>query len=445
MYKYLILTITIFLQLSYNFCNGQSGAINPAKRPHDWWQADWKKDSLPGISLDEAYNYLKGRKSKQVIVAIIDNCVDTAHEELKDFIWTNKKEIPGNGIDDDHNGYVDDVHGWCFIANKNNVVQTKQSALEVLVYEASKKQFENTDNNKIGLEQRPQYDMYQTAKEMMLEKYRFFQLTDFVETDSVKFIQYIENLLPNYKDSKLMNIPFLKLPVANAYDSNANAFFAAFLKIVPATATVGRFLNRLKNGPYFRGFMSFINQITSRDKYDTTVDYRKIIGDNPDDFKDKTYGTPAINLPEIGGVHATFIAGIICANRSNNIGINGIADNVLIMPLVTSVPDGNSISKDIVLAIRYAVDNGAAIINMSMGSTPWLDEHEKELREAFDYANGHNVLIVNGAGNDGLNLDNEKYLMGMGSNGKEHDSYIRVGATTTLMNDSLVSVWRKNS
>src|SRR5450432_1494399 len=144
MRKIIVSSISCLLA-SLFFCihsYAQSGAYNPVKRPNDWWQADWRKDSLPGISLDEAYAYLKGRKSKHVIVAIIDNCVDTAHEELKDFIWTNKKEIPGNGIDDDHNGYIDDMHGWCFVANKNNIIQARQSSTEALIYEAWKAQFE---------------------------------------------------------------------------------------------------------------------------------------------------------------------------------------------------------------------------------------------------------------------------------------------------------------
>ena len=132
------------------------------------------------------------------------------------------------------------------------------------------------------------------------------------------------------------------------------------------------------------------------------------------------------------------IAGIISGNRNNNIGIKGIANNVLVMPLVTSVPGGGSISKDIVMAVHYAVDNGASIINMSFGTLPWINEHEKEMREVFDYAFEHNVLIVNAAGNDGADLDHEKYLLGQASDGKEHDNYIRVGATTTLLNDSLV-------
>ena len=431
---HLTFSIFLFMQL-----HAQSGAEHPAKRPQDWWQADWKKDSLPGISLDEAYDYLKGRKSKPVIVAIIDNCVDTAHEELKNYIWTNKNEIPGNGIDDDGNGYIDDMHGWCFIANKNNKAQTKQTALEVLVYQTWKNEFEHVDTTKLNSDAKAQYDIYQTAKKMMLEKERFFQCIERLQSDSVAFIQDIEKLLPLYKDIKIKDLPFSTLVASNTHEADADLFLADLVKAIPTTITLSRYYCRLKGSPGFGVMMNFINNAILKDTYDTTINYRAIIGDDPDNFNDKVYGTPAINLPEIGGMHATFIAGIICANRNNNIGMKGIADNVLIMPLITSVPGGGSISKDIVMAIRYAVDNGASIINMSLGITPWIDEHEKELRQAFDYAYAHNVLIVNAAGNDGLNLDNEKYFLGQGSGGKEHDTYIRVGATTTLLSDSLVS------
>jgi cell wall-associated protease len=137
--KLKIIAAVLFLLFVCLFMKSNAQSSQPTKRPHDWWQADWKKDSLPGISLEQAYEYLKGRKSKPVIVAILDNCIDTAHEELKDFIWTNKKEIPGNGIDDDHNGYIDDMHGWCFIANKKNEIQEKQCSDELRVYQTWKK------------------------------------------------------------------------------------------------------------------------------------------------------------------------------------------------------------------------------------------------------------------------------------------------------------------
>src|SRR5450432_445602 len=196
----------------------QSGAYNPVKRPHDWWQADWKKDSLPGISLDEAYTYLKGRKSKQVIVAIIDNCIDTANEELKDFIWTNKKEIPGNGIDDDHNGYIDDMHGWCFIANKNNVIQNKQCSDELRVYQAWKKKFENMHTTKLKGIEKVQYYMYLSAKKTLKEKWKIYDLASLLPIDPItftldssSFIKYLDDLYQVYGGTPMTKIPFSKL------------------------------------------------------------------------------------------------------------------------------------------------------------------------------------------------------------------------------------------
>ncbi|MEP6627361.1 MAG: S8 family serine peptidase, partial [Ginsengibacter sp.] len=173
-------------------------------------------------------------------------------------------------------------------------------------------------------------------------------------------------------------------------------------------------------------------------RYDDTLsNFRNVMRDDPDNFNDRYYGTPAINLPQHPKEHATFIAGIISANRINGIGINGIADDVLLMPLVAE-SDGSITDKDLVMAIHYAVDNGASIINMSFNTFPFVCAHVKEVRDAFDYAYKHNVLIVNAAGNDGADLDNEKYFLGQGADGKEHDTYIRVGATTTLLSDSLV-------
>ncbi len=420
----------------------QSNAQRPTKRTRDWWQADWKKDSIPGISLDEAYKYLKGRKSKTVIVAIIDNCVDTAHEELKDFIWTNKREIPGNGIDDDGNGYVDDVHGWCFIANKENKVQTEESAEEVLVYENWKKYFKDIDTSKLNDIDKAQFDIYKQSKQMLFEKYQYFKLTDIIQRDSIKFQKFIDRLLPEFKESKLRDIPFSTLKFPGSYDSCANLFFAIHIKYIPSNVTLGLFAERLRTIPFFfNGFINFVKGIIPKDKYDTTVNYRAIIGDDSNDFRNKGYGSPAINLPEIGGDHGTFIAGIICADRINGKGIKGISDHVQIMPLVTAVPGGGPMSKDIIMAIRYAIDNGANIINLSFGSVPWLDEHEKEIREVFDYASDHDVLIVNGAGNSGTDLDKEKYLLGQGQNGKANDNFIRVAANTASLNDSLMSAF----
>jgi subtilisin family serine protease len=81
-------------------------AVNDPLAPNQW--------HLQRISASAAWDTTFG--SSSVIVAVIDTGVDTAHADLAANIWTNTDEIPGNGVDDDHNGYVDDVHGWDFVS-----------------------------------------------------------------------------------------------------------------------------------------------------------------------------------------------------------------------------------------------------------------------------------------------------------------------------------------
>ena len=372
--------------------------------------------------------------------------MDTAHEKLKDFIWTNKKEIPGNGIDDDHNGYVDDVHGWCFTANKNNEIQEKQSSDELRVYMTWKAAFENTDTTKLKGVEKAQYDIYVKAKKKIKEKQLIYKLaallpidTSKLTLDSARFVSYFDTLSIKYGNKPMSQVPFAMLAYADTYDSALNQLLSIVIKKDGTwEETVKDFIRDNKTIPgNVQDFASYV----AADEYkyaDTTSNFRQVIGDDPNNFKDLYYGTPAIDLKQIGERHATLIAGIICANRINNIGIKGIADNVLLMPIITAAaPHAGSIDKDVFAAIHYAVDNGANIINMSIYGSVF--EHIKEVREAFDYADAHHVLIVTAAGNSGQNLDKEPYLFGQGSDGKNHETCICTGATTTLLNDSLVS------
>jgi len=434
MKKHVITTI-ILLPILLSSVYAQSGASETTKRPKDWWQADLKKDSIPGISLDEAYSYLKGRKSKPVIVAIIDDCIDTAHEDLKGVSWMNKKEIESNGIDDDDNGYIDDVHGWCFVCNKNNGSQNAESSDEVRTYLTWQKQFKNVDTSQLKGTFKIQYEVYQEAKKMLFGRYQLHQMAAIVQADSAKFLRYVNSLLPGYRDKRLNEVPFLTLPSSNTYDSSANLFFADLIKLVQATITIGRLDDRLRNNPKFFRMYFEGSEITERNEYDTTKNYRSVIGDDDNDFSIK-YGSPVVNMKGHSNEHATFIAGIIAANRQNNIGIKGIANNVSLMSVVIG-KNGPARDKDMVFAIRYAVDNGASVINISIGGS--IGEHVREVMEAFDYASQHGVLIVHSAGNDGANLDDTFYHLGLGTNGKEHDECICVGATTASLSEGLVS------
>ena len=87
-----------------------------ASVPQDWFLLDPQQDSVQGLSVEKTYaTLLKGQTAREIIVAVLDTGIDFNHEDLKDVMWINRGEIPDNGIDDDKNGYVDDVHGWNFI------------------------------------------------------------------------------------------------------------------------------------------------------------------------------------------------------------------------------------------------------------------------------------------------------------------------------------------
>ncbi len=327
-------------------CVVSSGFSQPVRHnpiPKNWFEKDPVADSLAGISLDKAYALLKGRKSHTVIVAVIDNGVDLSHEDLKNIIWTNPKEIPGNGIDDDHNGYIDDVHGWNFRGAVDGTVIENEQAGSTQYYLAWKGKFENTDSSRVLPEDRDAYRIYRKAKE-----------------------DYLSNL--QSKDSA---------DIRYAY----NIQYHSTLFIV----------------------------------HDV---------DSPDN---RVYGSPYVRLsPNLS--HGTHVAGIIGAQRNNNIGINGIADNIVIMPIVATIAVGDERDKDVAHAIIYAVDNGAKLINMSFSKLYSSDK--KMVDSAIRYAEKNNVLIIHAAGNDGVNIDsayNFHYPIVIYDDGKRATNFITVG------------------
>jgi len=128
-----------------------------------------------------------------------------------------------------------------------------------------------------------------------------------------------------------------------------------------------------------------------------------LLGDNPEDIDDLGYGDPKVMGPDKKDAdHGTHVAGIIAAKRDDNSGSKGIAKNIEIMVL-RAVPDGDEYDKDVALAIRYAVDNGARIINTSFGKGQ--SPHVEWVWDALKYAEKKDVLVINAAGNSGKNVD----------------------------------------
>ncbi|HTQ64889.1 MAG TPA: S8 family serine peptidase [Puia sp.] len=391
----LILIATMACPLIY-----AQGKSAKTELPKGWHLLDKERDGVYGISLDKAYEFIRSKnlKSKTVLVAVIDSGVDTLQEDLKDILWTNPKEIPGNGIDDDHNGYVDDIHGWNFIGGKDGSNVKDDSQEEGRVYYKFKEKFEDKNINRSSLsgEDLENYDMWVKAKKKIMG--------DGPE-NGVDLV-----ILKRVVNACIKSDSILQLAMGKAeYTGNELDTFQA---TSPDSKTAKSVLLYLFKENHIMDmtnttFLTDFKEQADREEKKLEIkeiapkEYRKdIVKDNEDDISDKYYGNNDIMAGD--PMHGTHVTGIIGAERDNNKGMNGIADNVKIM-MIRAVPNGDEHDKDIALAIRYAVDNGAKVINMSFGKN--LSPEKEWVDDAVKYAESKDVLLIHAAGNDAENVD----------------------------------------
>ena len=373
-----------------------------------WSHLDLITDTIPGISLHKAYKELVKPKSKTVIVAVIDSGIDIDHEDLRGNIWVNSGEIPNNGKDDDNNGYIDDINGWNFLGDAVN------EQLEYVRLVAS------------GDTSHPRY----AEAEDMLKKER--------ESTMRSKVQY-SGILKQLTASNTAVIDHLKKSDYTKEDVNS---------ISTSDETLLRHVSVIKQS-YGFGFESIpemmkelnrgLKSLNERLDYKLNVDFdgRSIVGDNPNDFNDRNYGDNDVSARS-GRTHGTHVSGIIAAKRHNGIGMNGVANNVKIMA-IRNTPSGDEYDKDVALAVYYAVDNGAKVINMSFGKQ--FSPHSDWVRDAIAYAAEKDVLIVSASGNDGENTDQINYFPNdQINNGEEvSDTFLKVGASEPRYGSTLVS------
>ncbi|MDR7369625.1 S8 family peptidase [Flavobacterium aquidurense] len=340
-----------------------------------WSHLDLLKDSIPGMSVDKAYaELLQGKTGKKVIVGIVDSGVDIEHEDLKGMIWTNPKEIPGNGIDDDKNGFIDDVHGWNFLGN---AVHENLELTRVV---------KKGDNGSAE---------YKNALAQYNEKYE----KALKDKQQVDFLLEVHNTI-----KKQLNKTTYKLEDLSTITSTDP-------KVERSKMIMTQIFTNA--GPTFdpeAELKEYSDQVYNELNYNLNKEFdgRKAVGDNPEDIKDNHYGNNIVFGPEKEeALHGTHVAGIIAQVRGNNLGGDGISNNVEILT-VRAVPDGDEYDKDIALAIRYAVDNGAKVINGSFGKS--FSPHKQWVYDAIKYAAKKDVLIVHAAGNDGYNIDETKNI-----------------------------------
>lgn len=362
--------------------------------PKEWFILDPATDNVQGVSVEKAYNtVLKEKKSKTVTVAVIDSGVDIDHEDLQGKIWINEKEIAGNGIDDDNNGYIDDKYGWNFIGGKDGNV--KQDTYELTrIYVKLKEKYGDMDPDKVKKKDKEGYAYWVKVKE------------DFEKTYDEAHQQY--NFYSNLRDNIVrfhvllkayLDVEKIAFDDLRGIDTQDSVILTARNIIGMIYQNVGEDADFDKIAKELDGAVEhFGNQVNYA--FNTEFDPRTIVGDNYDDPYEKGYGNNDVKGHDPS--HGTHVAGIIAANRNNDLGIKGIADNVKIM-VIRAVPDGDERDKDVANAIIYAVDNGAQIINMSFGKS--YSPQKEAVDKAVKYAESKGVLLVHAAGNSSKNID----------------------------------------
>lgn len=406
----------MFLLLLFGFATGWG---QQQDAPQDWFHLNMEKDGYPGVSSQQLYaNLLKEAQGQPVIVAVIDGGVDYRHEDLDDVMWENEDEIAGNGIDDDKNGYVDDIYGWNFIGGKDGE-NVQYDNLEVTrLYKKYKDRFEDVDMEELSKKERRQYDQWMEYKKEVEEKREEMGQNVTIYGGIYEAVKALEKELG--KESGKITLKDIQDFESDNPLLNRSAMIVA---------------NMMSEGNSFQAIVDdlesayeyFYNQYNYY--YNPEFESRGKVGDNYADPTERYYGNPDVKGPDAD--HGTHVAGIIGAERNNDLGIKGIANNVKIMALRV-VPDGDERDKDVANAIYYAVDNGAKVINMSFGKG--YSPFKKVVDDAVKYARRKDVLLVHAAGNDGKenfednNYPNDRFLKKGLFGPRYADNWIEVGA-----------------
>jgi cell wall-associated protease len=423
-------TIYGALLLSLNLSAQTMPAVQ-ADPPKNWHTMDLKTDGFYGISLNNAYQFIKGKKSKTVVVATIDSGIDTAQRDLQGILWVNPKEIAGNGIDDDHNGYKDDVHGWNFLGGSGGKCDFTETTEEVREYNRLKTKYAGVSTATTGNEK--EYAYWLSVKSTFDETVakasaELPQIQQFMNVLMVTS-GYIKRELKLSSDATFTLTDLNKITAVNDTINQSKTVWASVFNEEGSTVDNGKIIKEL--GEEVAKTNNAINpDLTSR---------KTIVGDNPDVQDGKPYGSNVLKFADAS--HGTGVAGLIGAKRGNGYGIDGIADNVRIMA-IKAVPNGDEYDKDIANAIRYAVNNGAKIINMSFGKK--LSPHKEWVDAAFKYAAEKDVLLVMASGNDNQDVDakpqfpNDTFLDGSST---DADNLISVGASSAVLGENLAATF----
>ncbi|WP_209401289.1 S8 family serine peptidase [Pseudozobellia sp. WGM2] len=377
----------------------------------NWGHLDLVADTIPGMSVDKAYSeILKNKKGETIIVAVLDSGIDLEHEDLDDVLWTNKDEKPGDGIDNDNNGYVDDIHGYNFLGESYNEQLEVARIVKLKLGDAA-------------LQAKAKAEVEGEYAKAVQQKQQYEQIFQAVKNADAAVKKELGKNEYNKKD----------LAGIKSTDEAMQQNVGILTQMLTYEDSIPEVLKQIEGG---------ITYFTDQVNYNYNVDFngRKVVGDDPYDINDTDYGDGNPQSRSEDESHGTHVAGIIAAERNNGLGANGVANNVEIMS-IRAVPNGDEYDKDIALGIRYAVDNGAKIINGSFGKG--YSPNAQWVFDAIKYAADNDVLFVHAAGNSGEDLDNPanpNFPNDQVDNGPEiADNVITVGALAPKYGSEMVA------
>ena len=357
-----------------------------AQNPNDslWHLLPYSKKGNAGIGYQEAVNMMKDKKPQSIIVAIADAGVDIYHPDLINSLWKNPLEIEGNKIDDDNNGYIDDIYGWNFIGSTtyDNMELTRQYALLNPIYELKPEaQANNPDEYTTYLEIKDKFLKDKSESKLFFEFFR--TISQGVESIEKKYERKIDkSVIENHKSQ-------------NKAEELAKRMILRYAKATKSF-DIESIKKDLEEG--YKQYDYLYNYA-----YNTSFNPRiEHVGDEYYNLTERVYGNNQVYYGEEFSSHGTHVAGIVAADGTNNFGTKGICSSCKIMS-IRNVPEGDERDKDVANGIRYAVDNGAKIVNMSFGKG--YSAFPLTVKEAIGYAASKDVLLVHAAGNDGENND----------------------------------------
>jgi subtilisin family serine protease len=413
-------------------------------RPENWFNLS-PADGAEGLRTEETYNTFGLPLSEDIVVAVIDSGVDVNHEDLQGKIWINSSEIANDGIDNDQNGYIDDVFGWNFIGGSAGMAQIEKDSTLVngiRLIKGDPKAQVDADTLEVTRElvrmKKLKLRLEELGENLTEAQELYFNKISKEVSQAVKEAQdTVSTFSGHLKTYKAAEKILKSAGLAQISVDSVRAFESSDAEVLKAKQTMLQLLtNRLTEARINRILGAYQDRLDFM--YSETFNPREIVGDDYSNQNEQFYGNNDVIGPDSS--HGTHVSGIIAASRDNLLGIKGVATNVKIMA-IRVIPNGDERDKDVANGIRYAVDNGARIINMSFGKA--YSPFKKVVDEAVKYAESKGVILIHAAGNDSKNNDvlpsfPQKFHR---KENREMNNWLEIGASSFQRGEQLPAVF----